>query len=469
MSYGIKSYSDDGYLNLHSDYSSLVYVGEMSVSVAPVRFQYSGDNSYSISLETSKSKYDQGYSVQFSYNLDTDYVLPFYSPSFTNQEIAIIDLIKEGTTWKVNILFNGSITHIPQVFIFAPVSELSYITPSNNGLTVWDADSNIIFTDALKPLRIDEVIQITHPSSIRTGDRGTCSQNNSSGYTCDVHFNSDQETTFTGNTVNSLSKIYHIIPSAYGGLAYTNDGSYETSCGLLGFGDKSHAWSYKSWASFRGAIRHNFNESTHTATWEADFIGKMYQHVSGGCDYGVLGIILGVGLAVFTGGASLTMVAIGAIGGFALGSALSGSMPGLSAYEEDAMHDANNPVNLLVTDATYYGITTNTEESSGGAISAIGPLLEMSDSTTMYTGWGIANLFIPPDMQQLAQFGQIYWEGVLIETSINTTITSITIGDSTYTRGELVTTYVECDLDTPCPSGLMLVGIYAYNITRIGP
>ena len=65
MSYGIKSYSDDGYLNLHSDYSSLVYVGEMSVSVAPVRFQYSGDNSYTISLETSKLKYDQGYSVNF--------------------------------------------------------------------------------------------------------------------------------------------------------------------------------------------------------------------------------------------------------------------------------------------------------------------------------------------------------------------------------------------------------------------
>ena len=107
MSYGIKSYSDDGYLNLHSDYSSLVYVGEMSVSVAPVQPQYGGDYSYPISSAEAATDYNQGFTVQYSYNLDTEYILPFYSPAVTYQEIAIIDIIKTGTTWKVWANYGG--------------------------------------------------------------------------------------------------------------------------------------------------------------------------------------------------------------------------------------------------------------------------------------------------------------------------------------------------------------------------
>jgi len=48
MSYGLKSYDDDGYINLHSDYSSLVYAGEMSESASPVRPVYAGSNAISI-------------------------------------------------------------------------------------------------------------------------------------------------------------------------------------------------------------------------------------------------------------------------------------------------------------------------------------------------------------------------------------------------------------------------------------
>ena len=63
MSYGIKTFGDDGYVNLHSDYSSLVYVGEFSKETDPVRPVYEGDYAIPILDYQNNNNYDQGWLI----------------------------------------------------------------------------------------------------------------------------------------------------------------------------------------------------------------------------------------------------------------------------------------------------------------------------------------------------------------------------------------------------------------------
>ena len=108
MSYGLKSYDDDGYINLHSDYSSLVYAGEMTESASPVRPVYAGDYAISIQDFEKNNYYDQGWVMQFKINLNVDYLVPFYRPNYNGQEIGILDVVNEGSTWVVNLVYGGA-------------------------------------------------------------------------------------------------------------------------------------------------------------------------------------------------------------------------------------------------------------------------------------------------------------------------------------------------------------------------
>lgn len=359
MDYGIRSRGEDGFINLHSSYSSLVYAGEMSVSAAAVRPVYQGDYAALIPENTKYNSYDQGWIVQFTVVLTgVSTMMPFYAPHYGGQEIAIMDVINEGSTWVVNLLHSGGSADTPKVFCFAPLTERS-VTQNQYGLTVFDDSNKIRFTTSQKPLRLDDVITITHPSAIKTGARGTCA--NSAA--CHIDYSPDQQNTFTGTTLNTPSKIYHIVPSAYGGLAYQNDGTFERSCGFLNWGDRPYAWAYQSWASFRGTIAHPIDSSTHKAGYLGDFAGVLHQEVRGSCGYGgFLGALIGIIAVVLTGGAALALVG-GALAGFTVASMTGSAAPSIKAYDVDATFDTANTGNLLVTDASYYGLEAGT---SGG-------------------------------------------------------------------------------------------------------
>ena len=365
MTYGIKTFSDDGYLNLHSDYSSLVYLGEMTQSVAPTRFIYTGDSAKPLSAATISSNYGTGFTYQVSFDTSSDFVVPFYLPSFDGQDVGIMDLVQETGVWKVNVVYSGASNLKPRLFLFGPISDLSDVAQNDYGLTVYNADSEIVFTDSKPPLRIDEVVTITHPSSIRTGSKGTCGNDAS----CDVNFTPDQSSTVSGSVNNGTSKLYAIIPSAYGGLAYSNSGTFRKNCGLFNLGNRNYAWGYQSWSSFRGSLRHPVGTSEHVASWTGDFAGKIHQENSGGCGVGgFLGAILGIVAviaAVGTGGASLALLAVSGAVGFVVGTALGASTPSLRAYEEDTTLDTTNSTNLMITDASYYGIDSSAVAGTG--------------------------------------------------------------------------------------------------------
>ena len=357
MSYGVVAYGTDSKVTFHSDYSSVVYAGQMSTTTSAAQPSYTGDYHIAIGSSTRVSNYDMGWIIQYSITLDVDYLVPFYCPNFDGQEIAIMDIINEGTSWVVNLLFSGTSSQAPTVYAFSPISELPSVSLNSNGIAVYDSSSNLVFTDSKRPLRIDEVISITHPSSIKTGSKGTCGYGGSSS-TCHVDFAPDQSSTYSGSVSNTSSKLYSIVPSAYGGLAYQNSGGGNHACGLFNLFNKPYVWSYKSWASFRGTVKHPQSSSNHVASWEGDFAGAAYQYNEGSCGFGgILGALIGAFLVIFTGGAALVVIS-GALAGFAIGEMSLGTVPSLKAYDQDEVFDQNSrPVNLMVTDKTYYGIS----------------------------------------------------------------------------------------------------------------
>jgi hypothetical protein len=388
MSYGIKSYGDDGYLNLHSDYSTMVYLGAAAINVAPIRPVYTGDQAETITGSRLTSNYDMGYIVQFRIQGAYSHIIPFYIPRFSGQEVAIMDMYNGGTYWDINVLYSGSLSQSPAVHVFVPLTEIPNPTQSDYGLTVYADNGDIVFTDRYRPLRVDDVVTVTHPSSIKTGSRGSCGNDAN----CDINYTPDQSTTATGSVNNTSTKMYHVVTSAYGGLAYQNDGTYSRSCGFLNLGTRRYAWGYQSWASFRGTISHPHNTANHVATYQGDFCGKIHRVVSGDCGFsGFLGAIIGligVVLAPITFGASLTLTAgvaiTAAIVGFAVGDILSPSTPALRAYENDAIFDTANTQNLIVTDADYYGIDVSTSSGSDNGFTGT----YQYSSTPPYYMWG---------------------------------------------------------------------------------
>lgn len=432
MSYGIKTYGDDGYINLHSDYSSLVYVGEMTQSVAPTQLIYTGDYSQTITSSRLNSNYDMGFIMQFQYAANYSYVLPFYIPNFDGQEIAIMDQINENGVWKVNVLFNGSSGAKPQLFLFAPITEISNVSQNSHGLTVWDSSGKIVFTDKQRPLRVDDVVTITHPTTIRNGAKGSCGNDPS----CDVQFTPDQSITHTGSVNNDRTKMYHVVTSTYGGLAFDNNGTYTTKCGFFNLGRKKHAWGYASWDSFRGTIKHPRNGATHVASWAGDFCGKVYQLASGSCGYGgflgfLIGVI-GVVLAPVTGGASLGLIAVAGLTGFVVGEIVfAPSTPSIRSYTADQVLDVNNSVNMIMTDADYYGITVNSSTFDEPTVL----------SYQFSTAAGVPEYY----WADLGGSAYIVWNGTVVSTgTISSGTTSYTASDGhTYYRASTVSYITE--------------------------
>ena len=441
MSYGIKTFDDDGYINLHSDYSSLVYVGEFTKTTNPVRPVYEGDYANAILDYNKVNNYDQGWLVQYEFEFDTDNLIPFYRPNYNGQEIGIIDVVNEGDVWVVNVLFKGDAGNFPRIFAFAPLTDIPTVTLSDSGIAVYDEDSQLVFTDSQPPLRIDDVLTVQHPASIKTGARGSCGRD---GTNCHVDFTSDQTTTHTGTVNNTNSKIYHVVPSAYGGLAFDNNGTFERSCGLFGWGDRKYAWGYRSWSSFRGTLTHPYGTANHNTGWLGDFSGALYQQVSGSCGYGgFLGALIGIVAVVFTGGIGLALIG-GALAGFVVGELTSPTSPSLKAYENDEIFDQNSSYELLVTDAAYYNID---------AANGIDDSINYEDLTYYYdtspkTYWKNSSVEFE-NGTGIATTIEVYWNGALVSegTTVGEFSTSFTTGNGdTYIRGALedtdvVTTY----------------------------
>lgn len=355
--WGIKIKDAENKINLHSDYSSMVYYDEMIQNTAAVRAVYTGDNYVPISEAQKTTFYDMGWVVQYKLtNINTEFLLPFYLPAFSGQQIGILDVIrKDSRTWLVNLIYSGNELDRPRVYAFAPLNAIPLPSMQGRwGLNVFDENNRLVFTDNKRPLRVDDVVIIKHTDSIKTGAKGTCGNSK----TCHINFTSDQTDTYTGTAINTDTKLYHIVPSAYGGLAYKNSGSGKGDCGVAELGRYEYAWIYQSWASFRGTVGHIWGNSTHKVDWLSDFAGAYHKYDEGSCGLsGILGAILGVGLAFFTAGASLVFLVGGALTGFALSGV--NSVPSLKAYAADETIDTNTASNLIITDARYYNIDIN--------------------------------------------------------------------------------------------------------------
>jgi hypothetical protein len=110
-------------------------------------------------------------------------------------------------------------------------------------------------------------------------------------------------------------------------------------------------------------------------------------------------------------------VLIGAATGFVVGSVLSPSTPSVRAYETDEVKDVSNPSNLIITDATYYGITGEAGAGSGGG--AGGSITySYSGFTQPFTWWAVTSSGY-----------SVYWDGqvvVNVSTSSGASVTSAT-------------------------------------------
>lgn len=439
MSYGIAAYGADGKISFHSDYSSVVYAGQLTKSVDPTRPTYQGDYHINIDPAKKNTNYEMGWIVQYTLTLDVDFMVPFYKPAFNGQEIAIIDIVNEGTTWVVNLLFSGNEVQYPNLYAFAPLTELpsSAITLNNHGIAVYDANSELVFTDSKHPLRIDDVVSITHPTIIKAGSKGSCGNSSS----CHVDFASDRAAAHTGTVTNSTSKLYHIVTSAYGGLAYENSGSGTYSCGFLNLFSRNYAWSYKSWASFRGTVRHPRNSTSHVAGWQGDFAGAAHQQALGDCGLGgFLGALIGAFLVIFTGGAALLVIG-GALAGFAIGEMTVGTTPSLKAYDTDETFDTSNPVNLLITDTSYYGITDD------GDVDISDRFTYQYDRTSgQETYWFTYKNAGTPQGSTFYESGSGYFPSTGYPFAFDTS--SATVNGKTYYKGTLQDTYVDFSFNT---------------------
>ena len=109
-----------------------------------------------------------------------------------------------------------------------------------------------------------------------------------------VNFTPDRTKTHTSSVTNTSNKLYSIVPPAYGGLAYENsdEGSNNCDFGLI----RPYAWAYKSWASFRGCIRHPRNNTNQITCWRADLLAQLmnFNKLQIVNSVGLLGLLLGL-------------------------------------------------------------------------------------------------------------------------------------------------------------------------------
>ena len=378
--YGITAFGEDRKVSFHSNYSSVVYAGQMSTTTSAAQPTYTGDNHIALTSAIRASNYHMGRIIQYEMTLDVDFFIPFYCPNHNNQEICIMDVLNEGTKWVVNLLFSGTSSQAPTVYGFAPLNELpsSMVTLNDNGIAVYDSNSNLIFTDSKRPLRVDEALEIEWPQSndmidpnvagqygapIRVASKGSVAYNAggthpNAGNGMHVNFTPDRTKTYTSSATNSSNKLYSIVPTAYGGLAYESSDEGHNNCdfGLI----RPYAWAYKSWASFRGCMRHPRNSTNQVTCWRADFAGAAYEfQQASDCQFsGVLGAIIGFIIGVFTGGTALTV--IGAVlAGFAIAELTITTTPSIKAYDQDETFNntGDSEAVLMITDKSYYGIS----------------------------------------------------------------------------------------------------------------
>lgn len=115
MSYGIEVKGSDGTVNLHSEYSSLVYVGKQVTAARTARVWVTGTgfNAYD------DAHFDIGYSSVFYWYPPTalNTVVPFYKPAFDGQKVAVSNVFKRiDGSWEVNITHDGLVSQVPEMY-----------------------------------------------------------------------------------------------------------------------------------------------------------------------------------------------------------------------------------------------------------------------------------------------------------------------------------------------------------------
>jgi hypothetical protein len=179
-----------------------------------------------------------------------------------------------------------------------------------------------------------------------------------------------------------------------------------------------------------------------------------------------LGALIGIAAVVFTGGIGLAVLA-GALTGFVIGELTVASAPSLRAYEQDAVFDQNKSYQLLMTDATYYGI--NTSSSSQGS----GP----SNLTYYYSlsnpFWWWADVdSVLPDGTTSQQYAELYWDGTEITDYGNGIFAdfdgySYTSGGNTYYKGGNTYTTISQEIEDANGNPVLLVFYSFKDIARV--
>jgi hypothetical protein len=355
--FGVKVVGEDGFLRLHSDYSSITYVGKVLNFSTPSKVKYSGDGSQGISDADMINVFNVGWLVQCKYDaIPCDAIVPFYKPFFSGQQVCIVDVEKVGNGWVITLLYSGSSTSIPAVYMFAPMVNIPQATALSGdpSVSVFDAAGKVVFSSSKKILKVDDVVSITYPSTARTNAT-------SAG---DVKANSSVQC--TGNVVPNEYSIFHLVTSGYSGTVYkaSSSGTSKCSCSGLPFGGEvclgKRSWANIThyWTSCRGAVTHTFGSSSYSVGWLGDSAGKYYKYSASSCKtifddpigafLGVLGVLFvgatfGLGTSFLIG---LAIIAISVNG-------VSSKPPSVAFYENNEVHDISSST-MLVTDSRYY-------------------------------------------------------------------------------------------------------------------
>lgn len=358
MSYGLKVTTDDDYIALHSDYSGMVYVGEMTqVTTTPSIVVYDGADA--VEITESNNNYFLGKHVQYRYQSDVEYIVPFYMP-VSAQWVTVMECIHSGGYWYVDILYKGGVP--PRVFVFAQLSELNPTVKTGYGINVFNSSSKPVFTSNEKPLRITSIEEITYPS---TYSDNTCPQGTALAADAHVDFSTPgiNMKTLPGIANYSSDMMYSCIPSAYGGSHYTNTPpktSENCDCtdrplvgGRWCTSKKYTSKGYSSWVSYRGAITIG-NTGIYT-TYVHDSAGAIYKEKKGICGLPLLVewlfnkyfVLLSFDPTnIFSGLGTAANYVYGAL-----------TRPDVQVYDKDKIYDQNKVDTMLVTKASYYGIT----------------------------------------------------------------------------------------------------------------
>jgi hypothetical protein len=332
--FGIKSYGEDGYLNLHSDYGNIVYIGHPNSNNTPTAIQVDIP-------ESQYYKFNLGWTIVYYVNTLVDFIIPFYKPAFLGQEVAIRDVFKNTAGWEITLVFSGGATNIPEIYLFsdlasAPNNGESSGPDAQYGVRVMDANGNITFRTDRKILKVDSITEIVAPTAIRVAAVSGSSCKSTS--TCDQWFDLTPDT-FTYPQLDAPvtdNTIFSLISDSYGSVSGKWNKSWDRCCNSICTRKRKYVSLYATWCNYVSSLRH-VSGNTMQCGWIGAEAGKFFQAKDSPCRTSLGGWFDSL----------LSSITLGLID-------LGPDDPSLPGYQDPYVIQSTNNGYLLVSSASYY-------------------------------------------------------------------------------------------------------------------